>query len=302
MKLDAETKTFIGQRFLLWLCDLKADGADWVPVRLFFQAHGIREKDMWKITQAVADKLVEHHVGAGGYGSYQVRLTDCGVKEAKGLRRAVLSSPVRTKYTWDALLKWTFKSRSGIPLDANAFLGTQESCCFGEPMDRNDLDEALVYLRDEGLIETDGHVVLRITRDGFNCVMGDVKVSDYVNRRGGGHMYSTNFHGPVQGAQVGGEGNTQNNAFTLDASELRKFAAQVRELAPQLNLDETVEAELVDEVDELEEAASEASPEAGKLRRLFNRVMQLLGSAPDSVIAQLLLTGGQQAITGVLGR
>ena len=78
----------------------------------------------------------------------------------------------------------------------------------------------------------------------------------------------------------------QNISAGIDTRDLLKFAGFVRQIGSTLGLDTDKQTELEAQAMELHRVASSPAPEAGRLRRLANAILHILGAAASTVASQ----------------
>ena len=126
-------------------------------------------------------------------------------------------------------------------------------------------------------------------------------MSDYLSRQQHtGDTYNiTNSSGIVAGSQ---QSVVQNNSFGFDASALAEFATLVRQLAPTLGASSDQQEALTQDVEVLEEAASDDQPEPGRIRAAYLRVQEALGAITTTTAGlTVLVQQGQAAYQAVFG-
>jgi hypothetical protein len=151
------------------------------------------------------------------------------------------------------------------------------------------------YLQDKGLVLGDESKITRLTATGYDCIEQGGDVAEYSHRIEGS---GTNIRiSDSQGLIINSPNSVQNNfSAGIDMRDLLKFAGFVRQIGSTLGLAEVEQTELEAQAMELHEVASSPAPEAGRLRRLANRILRILGAAAPTVASQMAIELGDKAL------
>ncbi|MFF0391671.1 hypothetical protein ACFYS8_23735 [Kitasatospora sp. NPDC004615] len=279
------------------------DGTAASPLNTYMPSSDFCELE--QIPRPLMDEILGVLGGAGdievarrtGGGLPLVRFTAQGLGKARYHDILRSDRVARALHAREEILDWAFKGGdAGNSPSVQGFRLSDASFYYGDALSVQEIEFALECLESKGLVKPGWNERLSLTPGGFDCVIGGGNMAQNADRsRDRGDSY--NFHGPVHGAQIGGMNNTQTNNFGVEPEALVTWAQQLRQLSPQVGLDEILEAELVSEVEILESANSVSPPQPSRLRRAGNRIMEILQSSPDSPIGQLLITGGTAAIS-----
>ena len=175
------------------------------------------------------------------------------------------------------------------------FLGSPRSAVAGDYFSEADVLAASHYLQDKGLVRGDKFQITHLTDRGYDCIEqgGDVAKYSHHSEGSGTDIRISN----PQGVIINSPKSVQNNfSAGIDMRDLLKFAGFVRQIESTLGLAEGEQTELEAQAMELHEVASSPAPEAGRLRRLANRILRILGTAAPTVASQMAIELGDKAL------
>jgi hypothetical protein len=237
-------------------------------------------------------------------GATDVHLTDVGRVEIHRLKRLQQDRAARHRYAADAVLHWLYETaHDQSPVNPVGFFTTPAAYFAGDGLSAEEVYRAVARLIDAGLanhIDTDPPTIA-ITPDGHECVLSGETVSDHLNRPQIGDNYIFNNSQGI----VAGRGNQveQNNRFGFDATALRTFADVVVQFAPTFGMSPDRQAELTHDAEVLSAEAGSATPEPGRVRAAYDRIVaSLRGITTASAGLALVIQQGEDAYHRVFGR
>jgi hypothetical protein len=288
---------------LLWL-----DGhaqqrpAEFVDVTRFVEEHGLPSTDASVLAVQLEQRgLVT--IARSLAGDTDVHLTDEGRVEVHRLKQLQKDHAARHRYAADALLRWLHTTaHDQRPVDPVGFLTAPEGHFAGDALSPEELHRAIARLVQAGVaewIDTEPATVA-ITADGHELVLSGGTVSDHLNRPQVGDSYTFNNS---QGIMAGRDNRMQQtNSFGLDASALHTFAEVVQQFAPTFGMTPDQQAELIHDAELLDEEASSQTPEPGRIRAAYERVLTSLRAITTaSAGVALVVQQGEDAYRTVFG-
>jgi hypothetical protein len=241
-------------------------------------------------------------------------LTDYGIDAVREIRRQRSDPATRAASLRRGLMVWLYEAdRKGRQTPTTQwFSGEESSFVGGERATDPDIQRAVAYLLEKGLIEGSQisqvrHLASpRLTALGVDCVESGSQVSEFLAgaQRAASTIYNVDA-GQAGNVAIGTQGAvTQNYSASVDPQALTaliKFANVVREGLPALGLDQNQQAEASALSDELEMAACETAPDRGRLRQLGTRLLTAIGPATSAALSGMVAALGQEAVKSISG-
>lgn len=209
------------------------------------------------------------------------QLTAAGRLHVEEVKRLRSDRAARRAACRQAVLLWLDGDGHGAA-GTDRFGSTWHYTFYGTPFSQDEIDEAVAYLMERGLLEgtkTWGPVVVRpaLTALGLECVernQGDVHAFLAAPAMAP-VLYTQNFHAPVSG-QVGQGAHVQQTQFQgLDTAALAEVFQAMRDAFADLSDDDRDDAEhLMDELNEAVEQGDvvEVKKRTGRLVRFTSRI------------------------------
>jgi hypothetical protein len=172
----------------------------------------------------------------------------------------------------------------------------------GERLTRRDLDDALRYLVDKGLVcgvDVAEAILINIelTDRGVDCAehFGG-SVSDFLSReRSGGTQI--NIHGDNYGPMAWDSQQITQTVTTTSTGragdELAVLVRAIREALPVLGMDDSDRARVETQLQTVDEELECGEPNQGLVGRVLKRTVATIGNVADSSLALLLTAWGQ---------
>jgi hypothetical protein len=203
----------------------------------------------------------------------------------------------RDRASRNALLAFAYESaeNAGVIYLPRDFLRSPLSAVAGHFFSPTDVLAASRYLQDKELARGDESKITRLTARGYDCVEQGGDVAEY-SHRSDGSVTNITISDP-QGVIINSPNSVQQNIKAgIDTRDLLKFAGFVRQIGSTLGLDTDKQTELEDQAMELYEVASSQAPEAGRLRRLADKILRILNAAAPTVASQTAIELGDKAL------
>ncbi|MEU9250833.1 hypothetical protein AB0D66_03165 [Streptomyces sp. NPDC048270] len=238
-------------------------------------------------------------------GSFDlIQLTANGLEEAHRLRRDSRSRAEREVYLHNTLVRWAYENapvggRVRLQLFATDekrwFCGTEVTC--------NEVDAAVDYLEVKGLLKVErapNFTDVAPTVKGIDFSHSHMTLRTFMNNdRPAGTNNVSNYiaSNVVQGNAPGsnmatGGGNTQTVNQGVDTDALAVLVAQLREVAPRLDLSEQDAQDFAEEVDALEREGADHQ-RGGRIWRSIGRLVPpaLVTATADQSVQQAFEAG-----------
>ncbi|WP_392900433.1 hypothetical protein [Streptomyces sp. LN699] len=273
-------------RLLMWLlvqCD--GDITRWVNLREYRA-----DTEMSKARLSGVLELCERHQTLEFEQTREgptARISPSGVSRAEALHRAAASRPVRFDFAISALVTAAMEGYPACVVDLRTFRRSSLSNFNGEPLSVVEVIMAAKYLEEKKVVtpEDDSGTVLRLTSLGIDCGLTEpINVRIFMTAQPGFSIGAVNNYG---GNNQIGTGNTMN--IGAEPQQLVAFAQAVLESAHALDLPDHERTRLVHQAQELADAASDPTPQPGRLRQLTQNLRAALSQGAADAVAQGLL-------------
>ncbi|UUU31914.1 hypothetical protein JIX56_19530 [Streptomyces sp. CA-210063] len=234
-----------------------------------------------------------------------IRLTVSGLEHAYLLRRRSESRVEREQYLHNTLVRWAHEhAPAGGWAQLQLFAADDKWWFCGTEVTWDEVFAAIDYLEVKGLLRADrgptsGPVAAGIapTPLGTDFAHSHQLLGSFMNSQQPPGASVTNYissnvvHGAVSGGNMAtGGNNTQTSSTGIDADALAALVAQLREMAPNLDLSEDDAQDLADEIDTLEREGTEP----GRGARAMRSIRRIMGQAA-------LTAATEQGVVAALG-
>ena len=165
-----------------------------------------------------------------------------------------------------------------------------------------EVDHAVSYLAQEGLIRTEGprsvDAYIQVTNLGINFVQSEKDLrefmTDHPSRLNGPVTTNTvNIHGNADNSNIaGGSHNSQTLTHGVDATALAALVSQLRAIAQTVELPAEDAQDLDEEIDALERERGDRS----RAQRIWRRIARIVTPALTSAAA----AGSEQAVQAAI--
>lgn len=301
------------EQFLL--CLLEVSGGSLTE---FLDPEAIMESARLDMPEKVAvfSLLIEQgYVSSGGETRdrpvYALRFTNAGLEHAQHLRRISRSKAERDVYLHNWLVRWAYDNTSaGGSASLQEFAGDEHWWFAGTEVTWDEVFAAVDFLEAENLLAVEripGYIGVRPTPLGIKFALSHMTLRTFMSTQQPHSSSVTNHFGSivVQGNATGnnlatGGGNTQTVNQGVDGDALASLVAQLRQIAPTLELSQEDAEELAEEIDTLESEGAE--PTRG--RRIMRRIARIVTPALPAAAAAGADAAVQAAIavgTGLFG-
>lgn len=205
----------------------------------------------------------------------RVRLADCSLRRASAR---------------DAVVKWLYDQPGHKSQSLQGMMKEPVSFYEGEPFELSDLDEAVEYLVERGLVKgvrTWAGTIARpeLTDKGFHCAeLFGSSVSAYVRSQTSSSVqHNVNFNGPVSGNVAWASTSvTQTATGGMTATDLADMLRTLSKAIPELGLGPEDTAELTNQLQAVEGELVADQPDTSKVRAYLRRAGAVLGRATES--------------------
>lgn len=263
--------------------------------------------------RALATRLVDSGVLVFASFDDDVSITQFGLDVIENLRSQRKDWPARSAALRLSIVHWLYGhyAEGTTPQITEDFLTSERSYYAGQLFSASEVAQAVIYLRDSGLIEglgVDQNVHLArpsLTAKGTDCAEGGKSVSEFLNPS---QSNGPTFHVKIEGSQnvaVGTQSDfTQNNNSGIDPAvlaQLTHFATVARQGLPSYGLGPQQQDEVEQFARELEAEATGEAPERGRLRRLVSKLVAALAPTATSALGGVVTALGEQAVTAISG-
>ncbi|WP_327067888.1 hypothetical protein [Kitasatospora sp. NBC_01302] len=283
---------------LLWLDERSIQEPGYVQDLIDFAG---REQLPQEEAESLALQLEQHGLVRSAQGlvpSAEVFLTDDGRIEVRRLKKLAGDRVRRANYSCNAFLRWLFDQDA--PIEPGEFAHARTAFFAGSALAADEIAGAGAELIEYGLAESEGAqddnepLRLRITAVGTACVRSGHPVRSYMDSRNTAGTTTNNYGNVINGGMTGGvvstgDYNTINSGNGIDAQALANLVHGLREVAPQLGLDDVDAEDYAAEVETLERDGHD--PAQGS--RIWRRILRLAGPALTTAIAS---SAGQQLV------
>lgn len=227
-------------------------------------------------------------------------LTDNGRREVESRRMRRTDRAARNAAARNAIIRWLYGQPEFRAHDLAPML-TDPSCLFeAAPFSEADLDNALVYLKDNGLVDgvpiAERSNVLRpcLTTAGIDCVEAfNGSVAEYVRR--GAETYGNTtitFNGAVSGTSVAWNSRqitqTTMTETGMAGDEVAALVGAIAQALPVLGLDGPVMERLRGQVELIREELASGQPEPSVVTTLLKRVLGKIGEVAENSLGLVL--------------
>lgn len=210
------------------------------------------------------------------------------VRRADPARRAMAAR--------EAIVRWLYEQPSKEAQDIQQFIGTTHSYYEGALFELADIDSALTYLKDRGLIDGiatwgAGLVRPRLTSEGVDCIeQYDGSLSAYLrSSQGQTSSHNVVFQGNVSGQVAWGNREVaQAMQSGPSADDLITILSAVVASIPTFDLEDSRKQELQATAQQVGEELKSQKPDKSRLSELLERVRVVLEGAATSALAASL--------------
>jgi len=229
-----------------------------------------------------------------------IKLTANGLEQARHLRRISQSRAERDIYLHNWLVRWAYEhAPAGGSASLQEFAGDEHWWFAGTQVTWDEVYAAVDYLEAENLLgveRTIGYIGVWPTPLGIKFAHSNMTLRTFMTTQqpqasGVIHQYRDSIvvHGDASGSALAtGGNNTQTVSQGVDADALASLVAQLRQVAPALELPEDDADDLAEEIDALEREGTEP----GRGRKIWRAIMRIVGPTLGSVAA----AGSEQAV------
>ncbi|PYC71023.1 hypothetical protein C7C46_26935 [Streptomyces tateyamensis] len=283
---------------LLWLDERAVQEPGYVQDLVDFAE---REQVPQGEAKGLALQLEQHGLVRSAQGlvpSAEVFLTDDGRIEVWRLKKLAGDRVRRANYSCNAFLRWLYDQDA--PIEPAEFAHAHIAFFAGTALTIDEIAGAVAELIEHGLAESEAArddndpYRLCITAAGTACIRSGHPVRSYMDSQNTAGTTTNNYGNVINGGMSGGvvstgDHNTINGGNGIDAQALANLVHGLREVAPQLGLDDVDAEDYTAEVETLERDGHD--PEQGG--RIWRRIVRLAGPALTTAVA----TGaGQQLV------
>lgn len=241
---------------------------------------------------------------AMGFEGTSMVITQTGREDVEA-RRARRSDPaLRSMAARDAVVRWLYAQPAHQAPAVHAIAEDENHFYEGQPLTVKDLDAAVDYLYEAGLVAGKpmmGGAIARprLTKpEGIDCAeQYGGSVSDYQRRANGGPQTTVNFHAAVSGNVAWANQSVQQTATTnsgLAGDELQNMVRAIVEALPVLGLSEDQAGTVRSQLNTIEGELAGGSPDAGVVKTFMMRVVASLASATNSSLAAVLSASAKE--------
>ncbi|MET7423583.1 hypothetical protein [Dactylosporangium sp. NPDC005555] len=239
-----------------------------------------------------------------GFDGTRAMITGSGRRDVEARRARRADFTQRNPLVRRAVIRYVY-ANSPAP-DLTPMLETYHF--EGEPLTRRDLDTALQYLLDKGLVHgvdvaEEILIHIRLTDRGIDCAENfGGSVGEFLNHeRGGGGNTTVNFHGPVTGSNVAWNSREITQTATTTSSglagdELASLVGAIRQALPVLGLDNAEVTRLGGQLDVIEGELEGDEPDPGVVRSVMRRVLSKIGEVGETQLGLLLTVGTRRLL------
>jgi hypothetical protein len=201
---------------------------------------------------------------------------------------------------WDdalrAVLRWLYDRSSEGPVwvQTGEIVGTDYAVSQGEPLPEFLLYRAAEQLKNDELIEAGedggelgGPVIIRLTREGRNCVDDGANVTEYLRGSRNSPRTVWNINSISGNLAVDSTYVTQSatTAPALDAAQLKVLLQAMREALPVLDLPQDRTAAVRRSIEVVEGELDQAEPDEHVVKTMVQRAITGIGSASQSALS-----------------
>ena len=216
----------------------------------------------------------------------KVMLTNEGIRRASELRSGWADGILRDRAARDAVLSWFYDQRihPNKVVHANWIFGDPRSFYSGQFFSKDDIFDAVRYLRAKNLIEGsvsalegDFSAFPRITASGIDCIEEGDGVAEYVKQPARASVTYT-FNAPVSGTNVAiGDSATQQAAvYGMETDNLRVLIDAIVQALPSLGFNAQLFGETKGAVDVVAVEAGQSHPDRNRLHAALGKTRDLL--------------------------
>ncbi|MFD5015382.1 hypothetical protein [Streptomyces chartreusis] len=253
----------------------------------------------WLVTQ----QYVTTEVRADG-SAYLVKLTANGLEHAREWRRRTQSKVERERYLQEALMRWAYdNSPANGSVSLQRFAADERWWFHGTEVTWDEVYDAVHFLEAEGLLWVElptGMTRVRPTPLGTKFAHSHMTLRYFMTTsQPQSSNVTNNFNNSnvVQGDAPGsnfatGDNVTQSVNQGVDADALAGLVAQLREIAPTLDLSEDDAADLAEEIDALAAEGDEPSRGRRIMRSLARMMLPAAGTAASEAAVQAAIEAG----------
>ena len=216
--------------------------------------------------------------------------------EKRRVRRRDLAQ--RNTVVRDAVIHWVYANSPAPNLEPML----ANYCFEGERLTQRDLDSALGYLLNKGLVAGNGvdqaeQVSIELTERGIDCAENcGGSVSDYLSReRGGGTQINIqgDNYGPMAWDNRQITQTVTTTATGTAGDELAVLVRAIREALPVLDIQEADRTRVETQLQTVEEELDGGEPNPGLVGGMLTRTMATIGTVADSSLTLLLTAWGK---------
>lgn len=285
-------------QLLDWLYDFQPEHpGEFAPIVDFLTVEDRTDErlhGLWRgvVGDLAADGLVMDASGMG-FDGLAAAITTSGRQDVEARRIRRHDRAQRNVAIRDAVMRWLYANAPAPDLAPMRASHRYE----GEPLTERELDAALQYLLDKGLV-TGNNVAeavlinIELTDRGIDCAEDSGgSVSDYLRQQGSGNT-TVNFHAPVTGSTVAWANRdvtqTAHATTGVAGDELAALVSAIKQALPVLGLDDVENAKLRSQLDVVEGELGGADPDAGVVTSVMRRVVGKIGDVATSSLGLLL--------------
>jgi hypothetical protein len=219
-----------------------------------------------------------------------------GRAEVEGRRTRRANRALRNIACRTAVIRWLYEQPGHQAVSTQAMMTTPEYYFEGAPFESPDLDAALLYLLDIGLLRgtkvMGGSVARpRLTTSGIECAerFGG-SVADYQDRQRGGTINNVQFTGPISGGNfaIGSQDVTQQTKVGVGSEELLTLIRAMREALPALDLRDDARVQLSQDLELAEGEVLAPDGQPPIVRELLGRAATKLTDAGAGALNAVL--------------
>jgi len=284
-------------QLLDWLYDFRPDNPAESATIVDFLDPDVRTDEhqhlIWRgVLQDLEASGLILNASGGGFDGLAAMITASGRQDVEARRIRRVDRAQRNMAVRNAVVRYVYGNSPASDLEPmlNHYFE-------GERLTRRDLDDALRYLRDKGLVcgvDVAEAILINIelTDRGVDCVehFGG-SVSDFLSReRSGGTQI--NIHGDNYGPMAWDSQQITQTVTTTSTGragdELAVLVQAIREALPVLDMEDADRAKVVMQLQAVDEELEGDEPNRGLVGGMLKRTVATIGNVADSSLALLL--------------
>jgi hypothetical protein len=233
-----------------------------------------------------------------------LKLTANGLEHARHLRRISRSKTERDIYLHNVLVRWVYEhAPAGGSASLQEFAGDEKWWFAGTQVTWDEVYAAVDYLEAESLLRVEranGYIGVRPTPLGINFAHSHMLLRSFMTGQQPQTSGVTNnffrsnvVQGDAPGSNLAtGDNVTQTVNQGVDADALTSLVAQLRQIAPALDLSDDNAEDLAEEIDALEREGTDP----GRGRRIWRAILRIVSPALGSAVA----AGSEQVVQAAI--